>query len=127
MVRPALVVAAVLALAPVAMAHSMLVRATPAARATLKASPERVQLWFSERLEPAYSSVSVWRGDQRIDRGDAGVAPQDSRLLTVALPALAPGSYVVRYRVLSVDGHVVEGNFPFTVGGGAAGAGASGK
>ena len=114
----ALALAAVAALVGVAQAHSTLVRALPAARSTVKAPPERVQLWFSERLEPAYSSASVWRADQRVDGGDAVLSPQDDRLLTVAVPALAPGTYVVRYRVLSVDGHVVEGNFSFTVTGG---------
>jgi hypothetical protein len=134
----ALALAAVVALVSVAHAHSTLVRALPAARSTVKAPPERIQLWFSERLEPAYSSASVWRigralerrgagapaleasglDMQRLDRGDAAVSPQDDKLLTVALPVLAPGKYVVRYRVLSVDGHVVEGNFPFTVTGG---------
>jgi methionine-rich copper-binding protein CopC len=56
-----LALAAVVALVSVAHAHSTLVRALPAARSTVKAAPERVQLWFSERLEPAYSSASVWR------------------------------------------------------------------
>ena len=114
----ALALAAVVALVSVAHAHSTLVRALPTARSTVKAPPERVQLWFSERLEPAYSSASVWQANQRLDRGDAAVSPQDDKLLTVPLSALAPGKYVVRYRVLSVDGHVVEGNFPFTVTGG---------
>jgi methionine-rich copper-binding protein CopC len=36
-------------------------------------------------------------------------------MLSVSLPALSPGTYTVRYRVLSVDGHVVEGEFPFAV------------
>ena len=123
----ALIAGALLALASGAEAHSTLVRATPAARSTVKAAPDRIQLWFSERLEPAYSSASVWLADQRVDRGDAAVSAQDKKLLTVALPALAPGKYVVRYRVLSVDGHVVEGTVPFTVGSGPAGSGAAAR
>ena len=43
------------------------------------------------------------------------------RLLSVALPPLPGGAYAVRYRVLSVDGHVVEGAYSFTVAGGANG------
>ena len=31
------------------------------------------------------------------------------------LPALDPGTYTVRFRVLSVDGHIVEGNFSFMI------------
>ena len=46
--------------APPAGAHASLVRSAPAHRAVLGQMPERVQLWFNERLEPAYSTVSVW-------------------------------------------------------------------
>jgi methionine-rich copper-binding protein CopC len=33
----------------------------------------------------------------------------------VGLRRLTPGTYTVRFRVLSVDGHVVENEFPFTL------------
>ena len=49
------------------------------------------------------------------DRGDVTVGPDDPRKLSVTLPALASGRYVVRYRALSVDGHVVESSFVFSV------------
>jgi copper resistance protein C len=31
------------------------------------------------------------------------------------LPELAPGKYSIKFRVLSVDGHVVDSTFDFTV------------
>jgi methionine-rich copper-binding protein CopC len=100
-------------------AHAYLVRSTPAARATVGRSPERVQLWFNERLEPAYSRVSVWgRDGKRVDVGDVEVAPAEPTRLSVGVPALPGGAYTVKYRVLSVDGHVVEAEFGFTVRGG---------
>ena len=91
-------------------------KSEPARRAVLTHPPERVELWFNERLEPAYSSVSVaTEAGTRVDRGDVTVGPEDPRRLSVTLPALEPGRYVVGFRVLSVDGHVVESNFGFTV------------
>jgi hypothetical protein len=33
----------------------------------------------------------------------------------VSLPPLVPGRYTVNFRVLSVDGHVVESKLTFTV------------
>lgn len=99
-----------------ASSHAYLVRSMPAARAVVGRAPERVQLWFNERLEPAYCRVSVWSVDgQRVDAGDVQVAPTEARLLSVGVPPLPAGAYTVKYRVLSVDGHVVEAQFGFTV------------
>jgi methionine-rich copper-binding protein CopC len=97
-------------------AHAVLVKSSPARRATLSHPPERVELWFNERLEPAYSSLSVTgESGTRVDLGDAAVGPEDARKLSVSLAALAPGSYTVHFRVLSVDGHIVESSFAFVV------------
>jgi len=51
----------------------------------------------------------------QVDAGDAAVDAADPILLSVSTPNLAPGRYTVRYRVLSVDGHIVESSFAFTV------------
>ena len=96
--------------------HAALVRSTPAPRAMVARSPERVRLWFNEALEAKFAAVSVWDGQgQQIDQQDGLVGPEDPKALSVGIPTLGPGTYTVRYRVLSVDGHVVEGSFRFTV------------
>ncbi len=101
---------------PPAGAHAVLVRSTPPARATLAEKPDRVHLWFNERLEPAFSSVSVWSSaGTQVDAGDARVGHDDAKRLSVTLPPLPPGAYTVRYRVLSVDGHVVDSSLSFTI------------
>ena len=103
-------------LATPAWPHASLVRSSPARRATLTSAPDRVQLWFNEAIEPKFSSVSVWDGaGQRVDLEDARVEPDDPKRLTVGLKPLGRGAYRVRFRVLSVDGHVVESEFPFTL------------
>ncbi len=97
-------------------AHAFLVKSTPARRAVLAQPPARVDLWFNERLEGAYSRVSVLDSEgRRVDLGDGAVGRDDARLLTVSLPPIRPGAYTVRYRVLSVDGHVVDAAYSFTV------------
>jgi methionine-rich copper-binding protein CopC len=102
---------------PPARAHAALVSSVPAARAILSAPPPRVALTFNERLEAAYARVSVWdAAGAQVDLKDSTLDRDSSKVLTVSLPPLAPGSYTVRYRVLSVDGHVVEASFVFTVG-----------
>ena len=108
---------AALTLWPVAaLAHAVLVKSVPAQRAMLAEPPPRVELWFNERLEPTYSKASVTNeAGAQVDLRDVAVAPEDPRRLAVSLPALAPGRYTVSFRVLSVDGHVVESQLTFTV------------
>ena len=76
--RLAGVAAALLLLATPAWPHASLVRSNPARRATLTASPDRVQLWFNEAIEPRFSGVSVWdAGGQQVDLRDARVELED--------------------------------------------------
>ncbi len=96
--------------------HAYLVKSIPARRAVLSSAPARVQLWFNERLEAQFSDLSVWdQNGTQVDRGDVEVGPEDPKKLSVGLPPLEPGSYTVKFRVLSVDGHVVKSQFPFTL------------
>jgi len=105
------------ALSPaIAPAHSLLVRSEPGRNATVSRVPERVKLWFGEQIEPAYAKLSVRsEAGKQVDAGDAAVAPDDPALLSVSTLGLGPGRYTVRFRVRSVDSHVVESGFPFTV------------
>ncbi|HEY8623570.1 MAG TPA: copper resistance CopC family protein, partial [Casimicrobiaceae bacterium] len=78
--------------------------------------PAQIKLWFTQELEPAFSTVRVLdRSGGRVDMGDARVDRADATLLQVPLPRLAPGTYRVAWRVLSVDTHVIEGDFTFDV------------
>jgi len=106
-----------LALLPTAaLAHAVLVKSIPAQRSSLTESPPRVELWFNERLEPAYSRAAVTdEAGTQIDLRDALVSKEDARRLSLSLPPLRPGRYAVKFRVLSVDGHVVESSLTFTV------------
>jgi len=52
---------------------------------------------------------------KQVDRGDKGLDPSDRTVLRVSVPHLAPGSYRVVWRVLSVDTHVTEGDYRFEV------------
>jgi methionine-rich copper-binding protein CopC len=97
-------------------AHAFLVRSAPAHRAVVGQMPERVELWFNERLEPAYSTVSVWNeAGAQVDARDVTVGPDDRRRLSVTVGTRPSGFYTVKYRVLSVDGHIVEDRLTFTI------------
>ena len=96
--------------------HAVLQRAEPRVEGTLKRAPDEVQLYFTERLEPAYSSVRVLndRGAQ-VDRRDSRVDRSNPVLLRATLPPLPPGRYKVLWRVLSIDADVTEGGFSFRI------------
>jgi copper resistance protein C len=99
-----------------ALAHSGLQRAEPPVESTLKRPPKELKLYFSERLEPAYSRARVEDGQgARVDRDDSRVDRSNPLLLRVTLSPLAPGKYTVIWRVLSVDSHITEGRFMFRV------------
>jgi copper transport protein len=107
-----------LTLAPnTARAHGYLIRAIPDDRAVLERSPARVQYWFSEGLEPAYSTIVV-----RDQAGNAiatgGLSENDDKLLTVRLPSNLPdGAYAVDLRLaFASDGHVIAERRVFFVG-----------
>jgi methionine-rich copper-binding protein CopC len=99
-----------------AAAHAFLERADPRVGSTVHTPPAQVRLWFTEQLEPAFSSVRVVNASgQQVDKGDAQVDPAAPKQLRISLPPLPPGTYKVIWRVLSVDTHVTEGNFTFRV------------
>lgn len=105
-----------MAFAPAALAHAALVKSEPARRAALSRAPSHVRLWFNEKIEPAYATIHIARdGVGPLPHPPARVAKNDPKLLVLELPALGPGSYTVKYRVLSVDGHTVESAYAFSV------------
>lgn len=98
-----------------AQAHAFLDHASPLVGSTVHAPPHEVSLWFTQNLEPAFSSVQVT--DAQGGRVDQGKAQISGNTMRIGLKALGPGTYRVRWRALSVDTHTTEGSFSFTVGG----------
>jgi methionine-rich copper-binding protein CopC len=103
--------------AGVAWSHAFLERAEPRVGSTVKSPPSQVRAWFTEALEPAFSTLEVVnQSGDRVDRGPARVDVASPALLQVPLKPLGPGTYRVKWRVLSVDTHVTEGDYTFRVG-----------
>ncbi|SES99981.1 hypothetical protein SAMN05216326_1095 [Nitrosomonas marina] len=97
-------------------AHASLVKSDPPRRASLSESPAHVQLWFNEEIEAAYASVQVLDADEKnVAVAEPEAVPDDAKSVVLALPALTPGSYKVQFRVLSIDGHVVESSYGFRI------------
>ena len=116
--RPLVVIVSLLLVAlgsDVALAHAFLDHASPLVGSVVPTAPHEVSLWFTQNLEPAFSSVEVTDANgARVDQGKPQISGNTMR---IGLKSLAPGHYRVRWHVLSVDTHTTEGNFSFHVGG----------
>jgi copper resistance protein C len=96
--------------------HASLIKSVPARRAQIFKSPPQIQLWFSERLEARFSSLRVIdSGGNRVDLDNVAVDNNDPKRIFVGIKPLVPGQYKIRFRVLSVDGHIVEDELSFTI------------
>ena len=101
---------------PAAVAHAFLDRAVPAVGSQVRGAPTSVTLWFTQELEPAFSTVKVLNAQGReVESADKSVESRERSVLRASLSPLAAGTYRVVWRALSVDGHVTEGDFTFTV------------
>ena len=114
----ALAVATALA-APDAAAHAFLDHASPAVGSTVSVAPAQLTMWFTQQLEPAFTTATVTDASGHpVDAGPAQVDAKDPTELKVPLKPLPPGTYTVSWHALSVDTHTTTGRFTFTVGGG---------
>jgi methionine-rich copper-binding protein CopC len=95
-------------------AHAMLDRAEPRVGNKVATAPHEVTLWFTQKLEAAFSTITVTNATgQRVDSGKTRVSGSQ---MSVPLRAGGAGTYSVNWHVLSVDSHSTDGSFTFQVG-----------
>ena len=98
-----------------ALAHAQLQSASPPVGGTVDA-PSQIALTFSEGVEPKFCGVTLKGAGGGVPLGKPSVAAGDTKLLIVKIGAkLAPGTYTVDWRAVSVDTHHTQGSFAFTV------------
>jgi copper resistance protein C len=119
-VRRLLLLLGVLAVALVpgspAWAHNQLAESVPAAGATLTAAPVTMSLRFRQKLDPRFTTIVL--ADAARQRVPTGAPVVVDATATVSIGAgLTNGGYTVAYRTVSVDGHVVQGSYAFTIAG----------
>lgn len=102
--------------APVAQAHDQLVSTDPAADAVLTAAPDRVELVYTEEVVALGIVVQVT--DVAGEEWVAGDAEVSGTAVSVPLRGgMGEGAYALRWRVVSSDGHPVEGASAFSIAG----------
>ncbi|MCO8269272.1 copper resistance protein CopC [Actinoplanes sp. TRM 88003] len=105
---------AVLAPPAPAWAHAKLLSADPAQSATLAKAPTSVTLTFNEELNPDFTTVVL--SDAAQQRLPLAVPAVEATKARVAIDQpIGNGTYLLAYRVVSQDGHTVQGSYTFTV------------
>jgi copper resistance protein C len=96
-------------------AHAFLLKSEPVVGATVTA-PKSVRLEFSEGVELRFSGIELDDASSNaIPKVTVHYGGNDRKFLFADLPPLPPGTYRVKWHVVSVDTHRTEGDFSFTV------------
>jgi methionine-rich copper-binding protein CopC len=103
--------AILLGAAATARAHAQLEEATPADHSVIRTAPAALVLRFSESAR----LTALWIAQDDGPKHKLEVPGASQPQLTVALPQLKPGHYLISWRALSADGHVVPGQIRFTL------------
>lgn len=96
--------------------HLELTRSQPAADAAVS-SPAEIRLWFSQVPQASATSLRLIRDGSPVAAvGDLAADPEDGKVFAAPVEGTLPaGAYTVSWRTMAADGHVVRGEFTFTV------------
>jgi len=112
MALPVVLLALVVAQAPAASAHNVLISSDPKDGSTVAEPPAQITLVFNDDVLDVGSAVQLKGPDGVVDL-DAPAA--DGPRLVQQLPgALPAGQYEMVWRVTSADGHPIDGTLTFT-------------
>ncbi|MEK3799030.1 copper resistance protein CopC [Peribacillus sp. FSL H8-0477] len=106
-----------MALPEMTSAHAYLKQSNPSVNTMLETSPKNISLVFSEPIQPAFHHVEVFSEDGKAEL-DESFIPDDNetQLIAKLKQDLGKGVYTIKWRVISSDGHPIEGTIPFTIG-----------
>ncbi len=105
MMHRMLIATAMLALPASLAAHTAMKSSAPASGSVLTSAPPTLTLNFNQPTQMTAMTLVSTAGEQALAFTPSGSA----RSFAVARPALKPGRNAVRWRALSRDGHIVEG------------------
>lgn len=100
-----------------AAAHARLETTDPADGSIVAEPPSEVRLTFSEAVSIADDGIRVVNGEgDRVDEGNARRGDRDGVVVVDLDDDLDRGTYVVSWRIRSIDSHPIQGAFQFSVG-----------
>ena len=102
--------------APPASAHTALVSADPAVNSTIDILPSTIALTFAEELISIGNSNSISAIDETGKELTSGEPEISGAVLSIKLAdSEVTGVIKVVYRAVAADGHVITGDYQFTV------------
>jgi len=97
-------------------AEGILIKSEPKNHAEVANFDGNIKLWFSGNVgERSQSVVVVDDKGNRVDNGDSRLVLGERHRLTATTKPLAPGTYAMRYRVITEDGLIVSGVSKFSI------------
>ncbi|CRK80723.1 copper resistance CopC/CopD family protein [Neobacillus massiliamazoniensis] len=102
----------------VSSAHAYIIESTPAENETLKTAPNEVKIQFDESIQPKFNSIIVTDSNgKQVDKKNGAIDSKKPSILKASLKKNLPGgTYRIRWKVISNDGHPVQGVIPFQIG-----------
>ncbi len=97
-----------------AWAHAVIVESTPAINGVVTGPVLEIKLRFNSRIDGGRSKLTLIAPDSssRAIKLAQQTAPD---LLLAKVESLTPGKYQLHWQVLASDGHITQGNIPFSV------------
>lgn len=108
-----LLVLTMLAFAGIAQAHTHLKSAVPADNSVVTSPPQRLELHFSEKTR--LTAVTIQKEGEKEAKRIEDLPKESAADLGVPVAPLAPGKYVVNWRAVGADNHLMSGALHFTV------------
>lgn len=102
----------------VALAHAFVIESTPAENEILSTSPSSIRIQFNESLQNGFHSIIVLDSlGKKVPLQKSQINKENQSIIgTKIIKKLPKGSYTMQWKVVSADGHPVQGVIPFSIG-----------
>lgn len=102
----------------VSFAHAYIKVSSPLENEQLEKPPDKITIQFNETILKTHHSLKVYDSSgKRVDKNDWHVDSEDATIFECSVKDHLPnGVYRIRWKVISADGHPVEGVIPFQIG-----------
>ena len=97
-----------------ALGHAIVVGSTPRAEAVVTGDSVAVEIRFNSRIDAARSHLKLFKIDGDVVALPLADAGSDD-VLKASAKDLTPGRYRLHWQTLSPDGHISQGDIPFSV------------